>query len=353
MNLEEIKKELDQLNTDSIEELLHYIKDNRLINDYTSILMNALEYKYSDSFICPICGSKHVTKDGHYKNGLQRLYCHECHKTFSVFKGTILEGTKLPIVTWFKYLLIMSKDEDLRDCAKYAGISLKASFYMRHKIMNALANEMSNVRLEGIAEMDETSVNISYSGNFKKQNQNIGDYPRKSYKRGRKSQKHKPAYPYTDEIQIACVADRKGNIFLKVAKVGTTTLSTEDMKSVYGEVIEDVSDLCTDGLFAYRSLCKEKGIRHHAFKKEDKRKRGMYHINHVNYIHSQIIRYMIKHNGISSKYLNEYLALIAYRIQSKNKDITTLFKDLFQCHCTFRRSQYIGTGYITDNIALG
>ena len=142
MKLEEIKKELDQLNIDDVEELLQYIKDNKLINDYTSIILEALEYKYSDSFICPICGSSHVTKNGHYKNGLQRLYCHECQKSFSIYKGTILEGTKLPIVTWFKYLLIMSKDEDLRDCAQYAGVSLKTSFYMRHKIMNGLANEM-------------------------------------------------------------------------------------------------------------------------------------------------------------------------------------------------------------------
>lgn len=175
MNLKGIKKELDQLNTDDVEDLLQYIKDNKLINDYISILMNALEYKYSNSFVCPICGSK----DGHYKSGLQRLYCHECYKTFSIFKGKILEGTKLPIVTCFKYLLMMSKDEDLRDCAKYAGISLKASFYMRHKIMNALANEMNNVKLEGIAELDETGINISYSGNFKKQNQDIREFPSK------------------------------------------------------------------------------------------------------------------------------------------------------------------------------
>ena len=80
MKLEEIKKELDQLNIDDVEELLQYIKDNKLINDYTSIILEALEYNYSDSFICPICGSSHVTKNGHYKNGLQRLYCHECQK---------------------------------------------------------------------------------------------------------------------------------------------------------------------------------------------------------------------------------------------------------------------------------
>ena len=33
MKLEEIKKELDQLNIDDVEELLQYIKDNKLIND--------------------------------------------------------------------------------------------------------------------------------------------------------------------------------------------------------------------------------------------------------------------------------------------------------------------------------
>ena len=165
--------------------------------------------------------------------------------------------------------------------------------------------------------------------------------------------KYKHESSYTDKIQIACAVDRKGNIFLKVAKVGTTTLGEEEVKSIYGEVIEGVSDLCTDGLRAYKSLCKEKGIKHHAFKKGDKRRREIYHINHVNYIHSQIAKYMIKHNGISSKYLDEYLALIAYRIKRKNSDIKTFFTDLFQYHCTFRRSQYIGTGFITDIIFLG
>ena len=104
-------------------------------------------------------------------------------------------------MTWFKYLLIMSKDEDLRDCAQYAGVSLKTSFYMRHKIMNALANEMNTVKLEGIAEIDETNAYISYSGNFKKQNTNK-ELPRKSYQRGRKSMKHKYGSSYTDKIQI-------------------------------------------------------------------------------------------------------------------------------------------------------
>lgn len=69
--------------------------------------------------------------------------------------------------------------------------------------------------------------------------------------------KHKYGLSYTDKIQIACAIDREGNIFLKVAKIGTTVFE-EDVKSIYGEVIEGVSDLCTDGLYTYRNLCNEK-----------------------------------------------------------------------------------------------
>ena len=49
----------------------------------------------------------------------------------------------------------MDQDEDLRDCAHYAGVSLKCSFYMRHKILNAMSNQMNDVQLEGIVELDE------------------------------------------------------------------------------------------------------------------------------------------------------------------------------------------------------
>lgn len=164
----------------------------------------------------------------------------------------------------------MSKDKNLRDCARYAGVFLKISFYMRHKIMNALANDMNTVKLEEIAEIDETNAYISYSRNFKKQNTNK-ELPWKSFQRGRKGMKHKYGLSYTDKIQIACAIDREGNIFLKVAKIGTTVFE-EDVKSIYGEVIEGVSDLCTDGLYTYRNLCNEKWIKHHAFKKRDKKK---------------------------------------------------------------------------------
>ncbi len=352
MNLEELKVELENLNDNDFDQLIQFVKDHKLINDYTSILIDALEKKYSNSFVCPKCGSIHIVKNGLYKNGTQRYLCKECLKNFSPYKDTILENTKLQPITWLKYLIIMNEDEDLRDCAKYAGVSLKGSFYMRHKIMNALSHEMDNIKLSGIIELDEMSVNISYSGNHQKQDKSK-KLPRKSYKRGRKGKKHKHNSEYTDEIQIACAIDRNGNLFLKVAEIGTTTLDKNQVIKAYSDHINENSSLCTDGLFVYRILAREKKMTHFAFTSSSKEKRGLYHINHINYVHKKIREYMNKHPGISSKYLNEYLSLIGYFLKKEIHNIHDDFVNLFSCNCDFRRANYIGTGFATDIISLG
>ncbi len=352
MELEKIKNELDTLNSDDLSALIVFIQDRQLLNDYTNILVDALEAKHNDSISCPRCGQHHIKRDGHYKNSTQRYRCIDCGKTFTPYVGTILENTKLSYITWLKYLIIMSHDEDLRDCAKYAGVSLKCSFFMRHKILNALAHRMENIELSGIVELDEMSVNISYSGNHSKQAEK--PLPRKPYKRGRKgNRRDKKDQNITDAVQIASAVDRNGRILLKVAKIGSTTLDNETTTAVYLKHLQKATTLCTDGLFVYRRLSESLQIEHYAFPAKSKAKRGIYHINHVNYVHSQIEKYMKKHNGISSKYLNEYLAYIAYMIETRARDVHDYFVDIYQCHCDFRRENYIGTGFIYESIALG
>ena len=61
---------------------------------------------------------------------------------------------------------------------------------MRHKILNAMENTIKDIKLSGITEIDEKSINISFSGNHKIQDEK-SILPRKPYKRGRKSLKHK------------------------------------------------------------------------------------------------------------------------------------------------------------------
>ncbi|WP_370771603.1 hypothetical protein [Faecalibacillus intestinalis] len=46
-------------------------------------------------------------------------------------------------------------------------------------------------------------------------------------------------------------------------------------------------------------------------------------------------------HGISSKYLNEYFALIAYRSMNKLTDIKTGLYELVKCNCSVRWKNYV------------
>lgn len=59
----------------------------------------------------------------------------------------------------------------------------------------------------------------------------------------------------------------------------------------------------------------------HDIANKDIYKRGIYHINNIINSHSTIARYMLRYNGIATKYLNEYLELLSYKFSKKLNDI--------------------------------
>lgn len=126
----------------------------------------------------------------------------------------------------------MNEDKTLRECAKYAGVCLKTSFYMRHKILSAMENTIQSMQLSGITQIDEKEMNISFSGNHKIQDKN-STLPRKPYTRGRKSLKHKIKTDFTDRIMICTTVDRDNHIFISVGKVAITL----GMDEVYSELL--------------------------------------------------------------------------------------------------------------------
>ncbi len=111
----------------------------------------------------------------------------------------------------------MNDDATLRKSAEEIGVSLKTSFFMRHKIMNCLSEKANTIKLSGICEMDEFSVNMSYSRNHTLNSKDFQGLPRQSYKRGR-NHSYRYKIEITDEIMIASAVDRKGHIFAKLLK---------------------------------------------------------------------------------------------------------------------------------------
>ena len=57
----------------------------------------------------------------------------------------------------------------IRKSAEITDVCVKTSYYMRHKILDAINNHMKLSNLNGgVAELDETFLALSFKGNHKK-----------------------------------------------------------------------------------------------------------------------------------------------------------------------------------------
>lgn len=111
-------------------------------------------WRWPDGFVCPECG--HV---GYCEIYSRRLFqCHRCHRQTSVTSGTIFEGTKLPLVTWFLgiYLLTQSKNGvSALEMKRQLGVSYNAAWRLKQKLMQVMKERDDSQPLTGIVQLDD------------------------------------------------------------------------------------------------------------------------------------------------------------------------------------------------------
>ncbi|TDE49185.1 IS1595 family transposase [Flavobacterium sp. GT3P67] len=104
---------------------------------------------------------------------------------------------------------------------------------------------------------------------------------------------------------ISC--DRKGNKHLQVAARGR--ISAEDINKVLKDKLEPNTVLCTDGHRSFEAFAKENSLEHQTIKVSAKEyvKKGIYHVQHVNQTAQDLKKWLETFNGVSTKYLQNYL----------------------------------------------
>jgi len=106
---------------------------------------------------CTNCGNKHMN----YFLSTRKLYkCSKCYKQFNVLKGTIFERTKLPLVLWFRIIMMFLADKrgiPARKIAQDFRISRKTTWFMLHRIRQAMGKDNRTIHLDGEVEVDEAS----------------------------------------------------------------------------------------------------------------------------------------------------------------------------------------------------
>lgn len=249
---------------------------------------------------CPHCQSKNICKRGIQNNN--RMYsCKDCKKWYSQNTGTPLWDIKLKS-KWPKYVRCMSEGYSLRKSAKEVGICLQTSFDWRHKILASL-NSLVPEKLTGVIECDELELAINNKGD-----RHLGRKPRK-----RSTDFSRNEAEDVSVVQIVTAVERKGSKVLKV--VETKRLSEKNINDVLENKIEIGSTLITDKHPSYKAFGKSnseiihKSVR--ASEHVNKQDRSV-HLQTVNQTHAQLRKFLGTFNGVSTKYLQNYLNWYAY-----------------------------------------
>lgn len=249
---------------------------------------------------CPYCKSGKVLKRGKQK-GVQMYQCKSCVKWYSETTGTVLWDIKLKS-KWQGYLRCMEQGMSLKAIAEELEICVQTSFNWRHKILSSLGI-FAPETLSGVVESDEFEISISKKG--------IKNLDRKPRKRGTDFKRN--SEEKVTVIQVVTAVERAGETFLKA--VETKRLTTEEITKALDGRITDGTTLITDGHPSYKSFAKENpSVSHKTFIAKDhvnKVDKKIY-VQTVHHTHRELKDFLRQYNGVSSKYLQNYLNLFAY-----------------------------------------
>jgi transposase-like protein len=306
MNINELKKEIQSLSAEERKQLLSDLNIEHYENgDYVAKVLDEKESK--TPIFCAHCNSAEVISRGSHK-GVKRYQCKACNRYFSGNYGTALHGIHKKD-KWQQYIECMNESLSLKKSAERVGISYRTSFIWRHKILSTLKEAEPN-QLEGIVEADDTYFRYSEKGSR--------TLKRKPRKRGSGNMTLKK-----NKVPVVVAADRKGNTLLNVA--GRGTVNRKNLRAVMAGKFHPEATLCSDGANVYKGLAIKEGIQHvqSAIHGRPVAKNKAYNIQTVNELQKELKEYMNRFNGVSTKYLQNYLYwfMLTKRKLAKNDKI--------------------------------
>ena len=319
-----IKSDITSLNEYQLRELFNYIGEMLTLGSSNGNLNKEFrESRFSKGQCCPHCESTSVVKNGKLK-GKQRYVCRSCKKSFNDLTKSALSCTKLPLQTWIEYVKGMVIGLSIRKNAENVGVGVKTSFYMRHKILDCISAFLGTGHVDGVIEADEVFFAESFKGT------RTDNMPRKSRKRGKEIKKRGIS---KEQICVATALDRQGNLIIEPLCKGRMT--HKELERLYKGHIGEGSILCTDSHKSYIKFATDFDLEHKRIK-TGKHKEGIYHIQHINALHSNLKKWMGRFNGVSSKYISNYMQWFKWlRVFETDRDSIKTKNFIVQSNVTY------------------
>jgi hypothetical protein len=194
-----------------------------------------LSLRWPDGFICIRCGNKHFWKS------TRGLYiCTRCEHQHSVTSGTIMDGTRKPLVAWFKAMWWFTTRKAGVNAVNLQDLLGLGSYHTAWRWLQKLRNctiRQGREKLSGFVEADEFYIGGQRGGG----------------KRGRGAE-HKCA--------VAIAVERKGR---KLGRVRLQLIDDCSSGQLVPFILDNVSQgsvVTTDGWKGYNEIGSE-GYDHH------------------------------------------------------------------------------------------
>ena len=116
-------------------------------------------FRWPNGPFCPECGSFNVQFDVKHKTATHR--CRDCpgRTFFSLRKGSVMEGSKLPYRIWAVDIYLFTTNIKGISSMRFhreLGIGQKAAWFMLHRLREAFAKADTSGKFKGPVEVDET-----------------------------------------------------------------------------------------------------------------------------------------------------------------------------------------------------
>lgn len=275
MTKEEIRAAIFDLSEEERHSLLAEFLVDLVVDDINFSRKELLDNKQG---CCPHCQSTNYRKHGMDK-GSQRYKCKDCGRTFTEFTGTWMAHLHRKELVE-EYLKLMEEELSLDKIKNRLKINKKTAFDWRHKILSACEHQSSD-SFNGITESDETFISYSEKGSH--------NLNRKPHQRGNTSKQRGIS---DDKVSVIVTADRASQFDFTVVRRGR--IRKKDIDNAIGSLTSSQTILCSDSHVSYKGYAIDKGIEYHPLRSDMKQRviKGIYHIQHVNSLHSHLKRWL-------------------------------------------------------------
>lgn len=310
---------------------------------------------------CPFCHARaedgKILKCGkHGKNkDVQRYQCKDCKGKFTNTTGTGFARSRKLADTWRKFIGLTLMGRSLKVCERECGICHQTAVTWRHKMLKVLMMSHDDVKMAGIIEIDDMVVGDNYKGNHYPGFHVAGESHKDEQTpipRGfaiRTDQDRKSRSPKNKLCVICMVQNGSETLFAKA--VGTGAVSAEKYDATlkaytnkeFVKILSDKQPTITkylkeneyDHTLLLSNTTGNKTIHRPEIQGEDRE----IHLQHVNAFHRNLRSFLASYRGVTSKYLNHYLALFVW--MSKIRDEKQKRQESLSIEKMAKRGSYI------------